>query len=254
MGPLPGLERLKGARVIRLVLFYAAGLPVTFCFSLLALAGGLVGAPHGWFDWVHRSWSRLLLGLAGLRVEAEGLASLSQKEPQVIVCNHQSLFDIPALFAALPVSLRFVAKIELSRVPFFAGAMRRAGHVFIDRADRAQAIAAMEEAGARMRRHGLTLVLFPEGTRSRDGRLRAFKKGAFALAAETHTSIVPVAVHGGARVLPKGAGRLEPGTIRIRCGRRIELEPGAPVDREAIRGRSRDAVAAMLRSLRASGP
>ena len=134
----------------------------------------------------------------------------------------------------------------------FAGAMRRAGHVFIDRGDRAQAIAAMDEAGARMRREGLTLVLFPEGTRSRDGRLRAFKKGAFALAAETRTPIVPVAVHGGARVLPEGGGRLEAGTIRIRCGPRIELRPGEPVDRESIRRRSRDAIATMLRTLRAS--
>ena len=238
--------------MIRLVLFYAAGLPLTLGFSLLALAGGLAGAPHAWFDGIHRGWSRLLLRLAGLRVEAEGLASLADNEPQVIVCNHQSIFDIPALFAALPVSLRFVAKIELSRVPVFAGAMRRAGHVFIDREDRAQAIAAMDEAGARMRREGLTLVLFPEGTRSRDGRLRPFKKGAFALAAETRTPIVPVAVHGGARVLPKGGGRLEPGTVRIRCGERIEFEPGEPIDREAIRRRSRDAVASMLRSLRAS--
>ena len=236
--------------MIRLVLFYAVGLPLTLVFSVLALAGGLAGAPHAWFDWIHRSWSGLLLRLAGLRVEAEGLASLSQNEPQVIVCNHQSLFDIPALFAALPVSLRFVAKIELSRVPVFAGAMRRAGHVFIDRDDRAQAIAAMDEAGARMRREGLTLVLFPEGTRSRDGRLRAFKKGAFALAAETRTSLVPVAVHGGAGALPKGGGRLEPGTIRIRCGRRIEIEAREPVDREQIRRRSRDEIAAMLRDLR----
>lgn len=240
--------------MIRLVLFYAAGLPLTLLFSLLALAGGAVGASRGWFDWIHRSWSRLLLRLAGLRVAAEGLDQLTENEPQVIVCNHQSIFDIPVLFATLPVSLRFVAKRELSRIPLFAGAMRKAGHVFIDRGDRAQAIEAMREAGVRMRREGLTLVLFPEGTRSRDGRLRSFKKGAFALAAETRTAIVPVAVHGGARTLPKGGARLEPGTMQLRCGPRIELERGEPVDRDAIRLRSRDAIASMLRAIRASRP
>lgn len=240
--------------MIRVVLFYAAGLPITLLFSLLALAGGAVGASRGWFDWVHRSWSRLLLRLAGVRVAAEGLDQLSENEPQVIVCNHQSIFDIPVLFATLPASLRFVAKRELSRIPLFAGAMRTAGHVFIDRGDRAQAIEAMREAGVRMRREGLTLVLFPEGTRSPDGRLRSFKKGAFALAAETRTAIVPVAVHGGARILPKGDARLEPGTMQLRCGPRIELERGEPVDRDAIRRQSRDAIASMLRAIRASRP
>lgn len=234
----------------RLAAFLIAGLPVTLLFSLLALVGGLVGARRGWFDWIHRRWSRLLLWLAGTRVVAEGLEALSEREPQVLVCNHASLLDIPALFAALPVSLRFVAKIELSRVPVFAGAMRRAGHVFIDRADRDQAIAAMRRAGRRMQREGLTLVLFPEGTRSRDGRLRPFKKGAFALAAETGTAVVPVAIHGGARVLPKGRRRLEPGTIRLRCGRRIELARDEPTDPDEVRRASRQAVAAMLRSMR----
>lgn len=237
--------------MIRLTVFLAAVLPLTLLFSLLALGGGLVGAGPGWFDWIHRSWSRLLLRLAGLRVEVEGLDALSADEPQVLVCNHQSLLDIPVLFASLPVSLRFVAKIELSRIPIFSHAMRRAGHVFVDREDREQAIAAMREAGRRMRREGLTLGLFPEGTRSRDGRLRPFKKGAFALAAETGTAIVPVALHGSAQVMPKGRGRLAPGTIRLRCGRRIELAGDGAVDPDEVRRSSRDAIDAMLRRMRA---
>lgn len=235
--------------MIRLTAFLAVGLPLTVLFSVLALAGGVVGAGRGWFDWIHRTWSRMLLRLAGTRVEVEGLEALSTGEPQVLVCNHQSLLDIPALFAALPVSLRFVAKVELSRIPVFAGAMRRAGHVFVDREDRDQAIAAMRAAGRRMRAEGLTLGLFPEGTRSRDGRLRPFKKGPFALAVETGTAVVPVALHGGGAILPKGKGRLEPGTLRLRCGRRIEPSDLDRIDRDALRREARDVIASMLRSM-----
>lgn len=236
--------------MLRFVFVWAAGVPVTAFFSLLALAGALVRADKGYFDWIHRTWSRILLRLAGVRVEAEGLEHLRVGGPQVLVCNHQSLFDIFALFAALPVSLRFVAKIELSRVPVFGEAMRRAGHVFVDRDDRPQAVAAMTRAGVRMREEGLTLGLFPEGTRSPGGRLQPFKKGAFVLAIDTQVGLVPVALEGGAAVLPRGRRRLEPRPIRIRCGRRIPLEGKRHEDRNEVLRRSRDAVARMLRELR----
>lgn len=236
--------------MIRLALFLLGAVPLTMAFSVLALAGGLFGASKRWFDWIHRSWSRLLLRMAGVRVVVAGEEALTRDEPQVLVCNHQSLLDIPVLFAALPLSLRFVAKIELTRVPVFAGAMRRAGHVFVDRGDRAQAIEAMRRAGERMRGDGLTLGLFPEGTRSRDGKLRSFKKGAFALATETGTAIVPVAIEGGAAVLPEDGGRLLPGTIHVCCGERIELAGREAVDRDAILERSRDSIARMLERIR----
>lgn len=236
--------------MIRLALFLLGAVPLTMAFSVLALAGGLFGASKRWFDWIHRSWSRLLLRMAGVRVVVAGEEALTRDEPQVLVCNHQSLLDIPVLFAALPLSLRFVAKIELTRVPVFAGAMRRAGHVFVDRGDRAQAIEAMRRAAERMRGDGLTLGLFPEGTRSRDGKLRSFKKGAFALATETGTAIVPVAIEGGAAVLPEDGGRLLPGTIHVCCGERIELAGREAVDRDAILERSRDSIARMLERIR----
>lgn len=237
--------------MLRFIVFLLVGGPVTVLFSLLALAGGPLRAGTGWFDWVHRTWSRILLGVAGVRVEVEGMEHLRVDGPQVLVCNHQSLFDILALFAALPVSLRFVAKKELSGVPVFSGAMRRAGHVFIDRGDRSQAVRAMRRAGDRMREEGLSLGLFPEGTRSPGGRLQPFKKGAFVLAIDTQTDLVPVAVQGGAAILPKGRRRLESRPIRIRCGERMPLEGMSHEDRDEVLHRARDAIASMLHELRA---
>ena len=236
------------ASLLRTALLAVVGGPATVFFSLVSLIGGLLHAPRGLHDWVHRTWSRFLLRLAGIRLEIEGLENLRPGREQVIVANHQSLFDILALFAALPVSLRFIAKIELSRIPVFGGAMRQAGHVFIDRSDLRQAIRAMRAAGERMRREGLTLGVFPEGTRSRDGRLQPFKKGSFVLAIETGTRLVPVAVQGGRAILPKGRRLLRPGPMRVRCAPAVELDRLAREDRDSLLEETRSAIAGMLES------
>lgn len=236
--------------MIRYWLFLAAGLPITLFFSLVAVAGGLAGAPAGWHDWVHRWWSRALLLLAGVEVEVRGLEHVDPERPLVVMANHQSLLDIPALLGWLPVSLRFVAKRELSRYPVFSAAMRGAGHVFIDRTDPAQAVGTMEEAARRMSEEHLALGLFPEGTRSSDGRLRRFRRGAFALAVETQTAVVPVAVEGGWRLLPKGRRRLVPGRIRIRCAPPIDLEGLSREDRDEVLRRTRSRIEGMLEELR----
>lgn len=236
--------------MIRYLAVLAVGVPATLFFSALAVAGGLVRARPSYFDWIHRTWSGLVLAAGGVRVDAEGIENLDRDGPQVLVANHQSLLDILALFHALPVSLRFVAKMELSRVPLFGAAMRRAGHVFIDRGNRVQAVEAMREAGDRMKEEGLTLGLFPEGTRSPDGGLRRFRRGPFVLAIETGTVLVPVAVDGGPRVLPPGRRRLRPGTVHVRCGEPVDLGGLDRDDRDELLDRTRAEVSAMLEAVR----
>lgn len=236
--------------MIRFALLLAAGVPWTLFFSGLAVTGGLLRAGAGFFDWIHRTWSAGLLRLAGVEVIVDGLEHVEPDGAQLFVSNHQSLFDILALFVALPVSLRFVAKEELSRIPVFASAMRQAGHVFIDRSDRAQAVDAMRRAGARMKDEGLSLGLFPEGTRSSDGRLGAFRRGTFGLAIETGTTLVPVAVEGGAGILPRGGTRLNARPVYVRCGRPIPLEGWSREDRNALVAETRERVRHMLDDLR----
>lgn len=235
---------------LRWLVFVGVGWPVTIAFSLVSLVGGLVRAPRSLHDWVHRSWSRFLLWLAGVDVAARGLDHLRSGEAQVVVSNHQSLFDILVLFATLPVSLRFVAKSELSRIPVFSGAMRHAGHVFVDRERGTRALTVLDDAGRRMKRDGLTLCLFPEGTRSRDGRLGRFKKGAFVLAIDTQTRMVPVAVEGGSKILPKGRKRLVPRTVHLRCAEPVPLEGLERDDRHELAGRAREAIQGLLDEIR----
>jgi 1-acyl-sn-glycerol-3-phosphate acyltransferase len=125
--------------------------------------------------------------------------------------------------------------------------------VFIDRSDPIPASAAIRAAGERMAREGLSLVFFPEGTRSPDGVLRRFKKGSFALAIETQADLVPLAIDGGARVLPKGAGRVRPGIIRLECAPAVTLRGLTTDDRDDLTRRTRETVENMLEGLQARG-
>ncbi len=186
--------------MIRSVWFAVVTVFATAWYSTRAIIGGARKAPHEEFDAAQRGWAGALLRASGVSVEVEGLANLPSEAGAILVANHQSNFDIFALLHALPVSIRFIAKQELSRIPLLAQAMRSAGHVFIDRTDRRGAVQAMRAAASRMREDGLYLGLFPEGTRSRDGRLGTFKKGSFVLAIETGLPIIPVALDGGWRI------------------------------------------------------
>ena len=237
--------------MIRSLVFGIVVFISTMFFSLVGIAAGLLRAPKGAYDWVHRNWSRTVLRTAGVEVRVSGLENVEPGGAQIFVCNHQSMFDIWALFATLPVSLRFIAKKELSRIPIFAHAMRYAGHVFIDRGDRAQAAGAMRRAGERMQAEGLSLGLFPEGTRSRDGVLGPFKKGTFALAIETQTTLVPIALDGGAEITADTL-RIRPRPVLISCGDPIPLRGMTAADRDELTARARSRIGEMLESARSA--
>lgn len=235
---------------MRTALFHVATALSTFFFSTLGIVCGLFRAPHGWFDWIHRNWAGSILWSAGARLEVEGIEHSEPGRGQILVANHQSMFDIWALMAAAPWSVRFIAKAELAKIPIFAAACRAAGHVFIDRGRASQAAEAIRVAGERMRREGLTLVLFAEGTRSADGELGAFRRGAFSLAIETQAVLLPVAIDGGAGVLPRGGRRVHPGTIRIRIAPGVPLEGRTAADRDALLAETHVTIAGMLASMR----
>ncbi len=242
-----------------MLVFGVVAFPSTIFFSLVAIVAGLLRAPKSTFDWVHRNWSRSVLRAAGVEVRVTGLEHVVPDGAQIFVSNHQSMFDIWALFATLPVSLRFVAKKEMSRIPILSRAMRAAGHVFIDRQDRVQAAEAMRRAGKRMLREGLSLGLFPEGTRARDGRLKPFKKGTFVLAIETQTTLVPVVVDGGREIIVDGGGgrpkfRLRPRPIEIRCAEPIPLSGLTTADRDELLARTRAEIVRLLEEVRRSPP
>ncbi|MFQ5537427.1 MAG: lysophospholipid acyltransferase family protein [Gemmatimonadota bacterium] len=197
---------------------------------------------------IQRKWSRMVLRAAGVRVVIENPEVIDPDRPQILVANHTSWFDVPALAGHLPGPYRFVAKQELARVPFFGPAWRSCGHIGIDRKDRAKAIESLAVAKRRLEEERPTVILFAEGTRSRDGRLQPFKKGAFVLAIQTGVEIVPAAIIGARDVMKKGSLLIHPGTIRIRFGEPVPVERLTMEDRNDLARRTREAVAALLES------
>jgi len=185
-------------------------------------------------------------------LRVRGLERISRDEAQIFVANHQSIFDIFAILSCVPASVRVAAKKELARIPVLAQAMSAAGHVFIDRKDRRKSSEAMRKAGERMKRERLSLGLFPEGTRSRTGRLGDFKKGTFVLAIETQVPIVPLALDGGYRVANRG--RIRASDMSLSVGVSIPTRGRTAADRDAVLGAVRGEIQDMLDDARALGP
>lgn len=189
-----------------------------------------------------RRWARAILRAGRVRVEVTGLENLPRDRSAILVANHESWFDVFALVANLPVDYRFVGKVELTRIPLFGPAWLSAGHISIDRKDRQRAIQSLEAAGQLLHRERVVVVMFPEGTRTPDGRLLPFKKGAFVLAAQTGVPLVPVGIQGSRAVMPKGKWRVRPGTIRVRIGDAIPTSGVGPDDRDRLLEQARTAV------------
>jgi 1-acyl-sn-glycerol-3-phosphate acyltransferase len=234
--------------VIRTLWYYVVLFFTTVLHAGVAVAAGLFrvkNRPGGVYDWSDVDWARDILSAAGTPVIATGLEHIPPNQPVLYAANHSSMFDIWALLATLPGSIRFVAKKELFKIPLLGRAMRAAGHISIDREGRKKAFEAYDEA-ARMIRAGTSYpVVFPEGTRSRTGELLPFKNAPFGLAIAAQVPIVPVYVHHTFEILPKGALRLRPRPIRLIVGHPIATAGLRPEDRERLREQVRAAMVAL---------
>jgi len=228
--------------MFRGVLTVLAFLVATPVFGLPIVVVGLLRPRSDVFLRCARPWSRILLAAAGAQTTLEGIEHVPAG-PCLFAANHQSLLDIPALFLVLPGSARFLAKESLFRIPVLGWAMTASGCIPIDRSNRARAMRSLREAAARVRA-GRSVVFFPEGTRSRDGKLAPFKKGGFHLAVEAQVPVVPVAVSGSYRILRPGSLRVRPGPLRVRLA--PPLDPAQHGTAESLSAATRTAIAAAL--------
>jgi 1-acyl-sn-glycerol-3-phosphate acyltransferase len=238
--------------VIRTIWYYLVLFITTVVHASAAVIAGVLRLPFkrgGIYDWASKDWSRDILRAAGTPVIVEGLEHIPPDQPVIYASNHSSMFDIWALSATLPDSVRFVAKKELFKIPLLGPAMRSAGHIPIDREARKKAFEAYNEA-ARTIKRGVTPVVFPEGTRSRTGELLPFKNAPFGLAIAAQVPVVPIYVHHTFEILPKGAWRLRPRPIRLLIGKPISTTGLGPEDRERLRDEVRAAMVALQSKVR----
>jgi 1-acyl-sn-glycerol-3-phosphate acyltransferase len=168
-----------------------------------------------------RQWARGLLAATGVRLEVELDPAVDPARGYVVMANHESYFDVVALLAVLPGTFRFVAKRSLFLIPIFGWALWAGGFIPVDRHDKSKAREIWKAAGRRLAR-GASVLFYPEGTRSHDGRVHAFQRGAFLVALKTGAPILPVGISGARAVMPRGRLSAAPGVIRVRFG--------APVD------------------------
>ncbi|MCP4654851.1 MAG: 1-acyl-sn-glycerol-3-phosphate acyltransferase [bacterium] len=195
-----------------------------------------------------RIWAPLIVWGSGTRVEVIGIEHVDFSRPHLFAVNHQSIIDIPVIFSVLPVNLRFIVKEELRRVPFLGWYIAAMGMVFVHRRERRRSLTQVRQV-ADLIASGGSVVYFPEGKRSRDGRILPFKTGAFIPAIEAGVPVVPVALAGTARVLPPGTFRVRPGAVRISIGRPMETRGLRKEDRREFANEVRARVTALYENL-----
>ena len=222
-----------------------AVLAFMFLFPAVLVAG-IVDDSGNWIHRLGRLWARIIIRTSGVKIEVQGYGHIPGGKPVIFACNHASQLDIPIVHEALPVQFRFVVKKELFKIPLFGFALHHAGYIPIDRSGGKAALRSVQEAAERLKK-GTPIVIFPEGTRSPDGRLMPFKVGGILIAIKAGCPIVPVAISGSHNVLPKGNIRVHPGRIKVTFGLPVQtVGPEGPIPKDIVTKEVWDSISAML--------
>ena len=187
---------------------------------------------------IARFWGRSILIVSRIKVSVKGLSNIDRSKSYIYMSNHQSNFDIPVLLGYLKVQFRWLAKMELFKIPVFGHAMRKAGYISIDRNNRESAFESLKTA-ARKIKSGASVLIFPEGTRSRDGKIHPFKKGGFVMAVDSGVPIVPIVLTGTSSIMTKGSFRINPGKVSMIIHQPIQTSVYTRETKEALMERVR---------------
>jgi 1-acyl-sn-glycerol-3-phosphate acyltransferase len=211
----------------------------TIVLGLVSLVLGLFDGsgrlPHKCAQW----WGRAILFTSGVRLRPSGRPLPPENESCVFVANHSSIYDTPIVLAGIPRQLRIMAKATLAYVPFIGWHLSRSGHVLVNRRNPGAGIFKRMQ---RMARSGASLIVFPEGSRSSDGRLKPFKAGIFLLAIENKLPVVPVSISGSRIVMPKGRLRVEPATVIVTVHDSIPTDRLTRQDARALAARVQEII------------
>jgi 1-acyl-sn-glycerol-3-phosphate acyltransferase len=214
----------------RTVFFLIPAIAVyTIVLGTISVLSSLVDSSGDAGHWCARTWARLILRTTGVRVSVRGAERLEANRSYVFASNHQSIYDIPIVFASIPLQLRIISKDSLGSFPFLGWHLRRTGHLLVDRKNPGAGIV---KKMARLIGGARSLIVFPEGTRSVDGSVARFKGGPFLLAIDAGLPVVPISIAGSRHVMLKGRLMTCPGDVTLTVHEPI---PTAGVGRQGAR-------------------
>jgi len=222
--------------IVLATIFFAS---ISMAVSLFDRAGRRQGAAA-------RAWSRALLAVSGVKVRVTGLEKIAPEGSYVFASNHASYMDTPVALANIPVQFRFMAKKGLFSIPFLGWHLARAGHIPVFRDNPRAAVKTLGLAAEAIQKHGISLILFPEGGRTKTGEMRDFKDGAAFIAIRAGVPIVPVALKGTRAVLPFGSGIPMSGKVEMRIGDPIPTAGLKLHDRARLTQQVRETVVSLL--------
>lgn len=227
--------------MVRSALLVTLGVAITAFFSFWAVIFSFFANAENNVHKVANLWGQVMLFICATKVEVIGGKNILRGKPQVLMANHQSDFDILITLAHVPGQFRWIAKKELFTIPIFGRAMRGAGYIEIDRQNHEKAIQSLDLAALRIRQ-GKSVMTFPEGTRSRNGEIKAFKQGTFYLAIQSGVPIVPISIIGSGEIMPKRSLKVKPGKIKLVIDKPIDTKDYSLENRQELIDRVRQVI------------
>lgn len=208
-------------RIYQILFMFPTVFGITLVTGIITSVGSLLGGGRFWGYWPPKIWAKACTWLSFVRVKVSGRENISKSDSYVFVANHQGAYDIFAIYGFLNHNFRWMMKAGLRKFPIIGPSCAAAGQIFVDNSSPSAIRHTMEKA-EKVLKDGMSVVVFPEGSRTRTGRMAPFRKGAYQLAMEFHLPVVPVTIDGAFRVLPRGSWLPRWGTIRMTIHRPIE--------------------------------
>jgi len=215
-----------------------------------ALVSCFLGRSRRWPSFFQGLWADWLLWTNRIPVRLEGMENLRKDQPYILVSNHASILDIPALISAASFPVRFLAKKSLFWFPIFGWVLYFCGHILVDRKSAQSAFRSLKKAPSLLKK-GISIIVFPEGTRTPDGEMKEFKRGAFLLAQHSKFPVVPVSIIGAYEVLPRHGWCCWPGTIQVRISEPIPTRNLSHQESRDLMRRVRETITENLKKGRA---
>jgi 1-acyl-sn-glycerol-3-phosphate acyltransferase len=228
---------------LKSILTWTVGVLMTFICTLIVLAFALVNDTSRVIDRIILLWSHTWLATSGSRLSVSGQENIDPDRSYVVVANHLSMLDIMSCFIATQLPIRFLAKKELFKIPLFAQGMRAVGNIEVDRQARGAAHTQLNRQAKELIVKKRSLIIYPEGTRPREGVMKPFKKGAFTMAVASELPVLPVSIHGTYEACPPGRPWFFGGPIKVVIDPAIETRGMTQADTGALRDQVRGIIA-----------